>query len=178
MLLGMTSSTSNGLCDDRLEKVLQLERKKTIMKISRILLLTVSFSLAFSFIASSAEQPSGRSITLGDLTFSNHGTKEVKDQGELDLEADNYYFEPTFLRGTPGQKLKVEIENESGTLHNFSIPDQHLDVNIPPKGKVVVAIAFPSSGVVRFFCKFHSAKGMNGELLTGDAKPQAVRSPK
>ena len=178
MLLGMTSSTSNGLCDDRLEKVLQLERKKNIMKISRILLLTVSLSLAFSFIASSAEQPSGRSITLGDLTFSNHGTKEVKDQGELDLEADNYYFEPTFLRGTPGQKLKVEIENESGTLHNFSIPDQHLDVNIPPKGKVIVEITFPSSGVARFFCKFHSAKGMNGELLTGDAKPQAVRSPK
>jgi len=92
----------------------------------------------------------------------------------LDLEADNYYFEPTFLRGSPGQKLKVEIENESGTLHNFSIPDQHLDVNIPPKGKVVVAIAFPSSGVVRFFCKFHSARGMNGELLTGDAKPRPV----
>ena len=178
MLLGMTSSTSNGLCDDPLEKVLQLERKKNIMKISRILLLAVSLSLAFSFIASSAEQPSGRSITLGDLTFSNHGTKEVKGQGELDLEADNYYFEPTFLRGTPGQKLNVEIENESGTLHNFSIPDQHLDVNIPPKGKVIVEITFPSSGVVRFFCKFHSAKGMNGELLTGDAKPQAVRSPK
>ena len=178
MLLGMTSSTSNGLCDDPLEKVLQLERKKNIMKISRILLLAVSLSLAFSFIASSAEQPSGRSITLGDLTFSNHGTKEVKGQGELDLEADNYYFEPTFLRGTPGQKLKVEIENESGTLHNFSIPDQHLDIDIPPKGKVVVEMTFPSSGVVRFFCKFHSAKGMNGELLTGDAKPQAVRGTK
>jgi plastocyanin len=178
MLLEVTSSTSNGLFDDPLEKVLQLERKKDIMKISRILLLAVSLSLAFSFIASSAEQPSGRSITLGDLTFSNHGTKEVKGQGELDLEADNYYFEPTFLRGTPGQKLKVEIENESGTLHNFTIPDQHLDVNIPPKGKVIVEITFPSSGVVRFFCKFHSAKGMNGELLTGDAKPQAVRSPK
>jgi plastocyanin len=144
------------------------------MKIPRILLLAALLSLAHSFIASSAEQPSGRSIKLGDLTFSNHGTKDVKGKGELDLEADNYYFGPTFLRGTPGQKLKVEIENESGTLHNFSIPDQHLDVNIPPKGKVVVAIAFPSSGVVRFFCKFHSARGMNGELLTGDAKPQPV----
>jgi hypothetical protein len=39
---------------------------------------------------------------------------------------------------------------------------------------------FPSSGVVRFFCKFHSARGMNGELLTGDTKPQDVssRNPK
>jgi plastocyanin len=148
------------------------------MKISRILLLAVSLSLAFSFIASSAEQPSGRSITLGDLTFSNHGTKEVKGQGELDLEADNYYFEPTFLRGTPGQKLKVEIENESGTLHNFSIPEQKLDMDIPPKKKVVVEVTFPSSGVVRFYCKFHSELGMEGKLLTGDATPQAARSPK
>ena len=120
-------------------------------------------------MAFSAEQSGGRSITLGDLTFSNHGTKDVKGQGELDLEADNYYFAPTFLRGTPGQKLKVEIENESSTLHNFSIPDQHLDVDIPRKGKVAVEITFPPSGVVYFFCKFHSARGMNGELLTGDA---------
>jgi len=144
------------------------------MKISRILMLVALLSLVHSFIAAAAEQPSGRSIKLGDLTFSNHGTKDVKGQSELDLEADNYYFGPTFLRGKPGQKLKLEIENESGTRHNFSIPDQHLDLNIPPKGKVVVEIAFPSSGVVRFFCKFHSAKGMNGELLTGDAKPQPV----
>lgn len=142
--------------------------------ISRIFMLAALLSVSHSFMASSAEQPSGRSITLGGLTFSNHGTKDAKGQGELNLEADNYYFAPTFLRGTPGQKLKLEIENESGTLHNFSIPDQHLDVNIPPKEKVVLEVAFPSSGVVRFFCKFHSARGMNGELLTGDAKPHAI----
>ena len=56
MLLGMTSSTSNGLCDDPLEKVLQLERKKNIMKISRILMLAALLSIGHSFIASSAEQ--------------------------------------------------------------------------------------------------------------------------
>ena len=123
-------------------------------------MLAVLLSVGHSFIASSAEQASERSITLGDLTFSNHGTKEVKGQGELDLGADNYYFEPTFLRGTPGQKLKLEIENESSTLHNFSIPEQNVDVNIPRKGKVVVEITFPSSGVVRFFCKFHVSRGM------------------
>jgi len=31
--------------------------------------------------------------------------------------------------------------------------------------------------MVRFFCKFHSELGMNGELLTGDATPQAVSPP-
>jgi plastocyanin len=148
------------------------------MKISRILILAALLSIAHSFMAFSAEQSGGRSITLGDLTFSNHGTKDVKGQGELDLEADNYYFAPTFLRGTPGQKLKLEIENESSTLHSFSIPEQKLDMDIPPKKKVVVEVTFPSSGVVRFYCKFHSELGMEGKLLTGDATPQAARSPK
>ena len=141
-------------------------------------MLAALLSVGHSFIASSAEPPKGKSITLGDLTFSDHGTKDVKGNGELELEADYYYFEPAFLRGAPGQKIKLEIENESTTLHNFSIPDQHVDVNIPRKGKIIVEITFPSSGVVRFFCKFHESQGTNGELLTGDAKPQAVRSPK
>jgi YVTN family beta-propeller protein len=119
-------------------------------------------------------EPEARSIKLGTLTFSDHGTTDVKGQGELDLEADDYYFAPTFLRGAPGQTLTLEIENESGTLHNFSIPDQHLDQDIPPKGKVKVDVTIPPSGAVHFWCKFHTALGMNGELLAGDAAPQSV----
>jgi plastocyanin len=64
--------------------------------------------------------------------------------------------------------VKLEIENESGTLHNISIPEQQLDVDIPPKGKVTVAVVFPASGTVRFFCKFHEALGMHGALRVGD----------
>jgi len=143
-------------------------------KNSLVLPLAALLTFTYSFTASSAEPPKGKAIRLDDLTFSDHGTKDVKGKGELELEADNYYFKPSFLRGAPGQKLKLEIENESGTLHNFSIPEQHIDVDIPRKEKVVVEVTFPSSGVVRFFCKFHSARGMNGELLTGDAKLQAV----
>jgi plastocyanin len=119
-------------------------------------------------------QPEGQVITLGTLTFSDHGTKDVKGQAELDLEADDYYFAPTFLRGAPGQRLTLEIENESGTLHNLSIPGQRIDQDIPPNGTVKVEVTIPQSGVMHFFCKFHTAIGMNGELLAGDAMPQAV----
>ncbi len=115
--------------------------------------------------------PGGQSATPSKLTISDHGTKEVKGQAEMELEADGYYFAPTFLRGTPGQKLKLEIENESSTLHNISIPEQQIDKDIPPKGKVMIEVTFPQSGVVRFFCKFHAALGMNGALLTGEATP-------
>jgi YVTN family beta-propeller protein len=103
------------------------------------------------------EQPTARSI------------KDVTGLAELQLEADEYYFAPAFLRGAPGQKLKLEIENESATLHSFTIVEQHLDIDIAPKGKAIVEVTFPQSGIVRFFCKFHSALGMAGELLAGDA---------
>jgi len=128
------------------------------MKMSRILMLAASLSLTHSVTASSAEQPK---------------VKDVSGLAELDLETDEYYFEPAFLRGTPGQKLKLEIENESNTLHSFTIPEQNLDMDIPPKGKVVVEVTFPPSGVVRFFCKFHSALGMEGQLMSGNATPHA-----
>ena len=130
------------------------------MRMSCILMLAASLTFTSSVIAPAAEQPK---------------VKDVSGLAELDLEADEYYFEPAFLRGTPGQKLKLEIENESNTLHSFTIPEQKLDMDIQPKGKVVVEVTFPPSGVVRFVCRFHSELGMQGELLTGDSTP---RNPK
>lgn len=111
-------------------------------------------------------------IKLGDVTYTDHGTKSVKGKAELELEADDFYFKPTFLRGDPGQTVKLEIENEGTVQHNFSIPLLRLDRDIPPKSKADVEITFPQSGVLRFFCKYHTAQGMNGQLLAGDAKPQ------
>jgi YVTN family beta-propeller protein len=118
--------------------------------------------------------PSAQAPTPGTMTISDHGTLAVKGKQEIELEADEYYFKPTFLQGTPGQRLTLEIENESGTLHNISLPEQHLDVDIPPKGKVTVEVVFPASGAVRFFCKFHEALGMHGALRVGDATPPAM----
>jgi len=108
------------------------------------------------------------------MTISDHGTLEVKGQTTVELEADEYYFKPTFLQGAPGQRLRLEIENESGTLHNISLPEQHLDMDIPPKGTVTVEVVFPASGTARFFCKFHEALGMHGALRVGDAPQPAM----
>src|SRR5215510_16456167 len=118
--------------------------------------------------------PAASSPTQGTVTISDHGILEVKGQTTVEVEADEYYFKPTFLQGAPGQRLQIEIENESGTLHNISLPEQRLDMDIPPKGKVLVEVVFPASGAVRFFCKFHEALGMHGALRVGDAPRPAV----
>jgi len=102
---------------------------------------------------------------------SDHGTKDVTNLVELEMEVDDYYFEPTFLQGRPGQKLALTIENETGTLHNFSIREQQLDKDIPPKSKITVKVTVPRSGTALFFCKFHGPLGMRGQLLASDATP-------
>ena len=98
----------------------------------------------------------------------------MKGLNELDLEADDFYFSPTFLQGAPGQRLKLAVENEGEAQHNLSLGGQGVDTDIPPDGKAEVEVTFPASGALRFFCKYHADQGMNGELLAGDATPQPV----
>ncbi len=109
------------------------------------------------------------------MAYADHGTKDVRNLSKLELEADDYYFSPTFLRGKPGQKLTLLVENEASTLHNISIPSLGIDNDIPPKGKVQVDVTFPASGMLAVSCKFHGSLGMNGQLLTGDAGPSGAR---
>jgi len=125
--------------------------------------------------ATAAPAGKGKSVALGGVTYADHGTKDVRNVSKLELEADDYYFSPTFLRGKLGQKLTLIVESEAATLHNISIPALGIDKDIPPKGKVQLDVTFPASGALAFFCKFHGPLGMNGQLLTGDTAPSGPR---
>src|SRR4029450_9030718 len=110
----------------------------------------------------------GQTVTMNGVTYATPGTKGVLKLSTPELEADDYYFGPTFLRGNPGQTLTLMMENEASTLHNITIPALGIDKDIPPKGKVRLDVTFPASGVLAFSCKFHGPLGMNGMLKTGD----------
>jgi YVTN family beta-propeller protein len=125
--------------------------------------------------ATAAPPAKGKSATLGGVTYADHGTKDIRNVSKVELEADDYYFSPTFLRGKPGQKLTLIVESEAATLHNISIPALGIDKDVPPKGKVQVDVTFPASGALVFFCKFHGPLGMNGQLLTGDTASSGPR---
>ena len=117
-------------------------------------------------VVAAAPSERSKSVTLDGVSYADHGTKDVRSLSKLSLEADDYYFSPTFLRGKPGQKLTLLIENEGHMIHNISIPAHGVDTDIPVKGKVRMDVTFPASGVLAFSCKFHEALGMNGRLMT------------
>jgi plastocyanin len=96
----------------------------------------------------------------------NHGTKTVKGTS-IEVEQDDYYFGPTFIKAKPGTTLTINLKNEGTEAHNFSIDDQHIDQTVDPDGKATVTVTVPATGIVNFYCKFHlTTNGMQGAIFT------------
>ena len=150
------------------------------MRVAWILLLAVP---ALLFVACGDDDDDddvegGATIDqLGDQSVNDHGTEDVSGESEVEFEADDFYFGPTFLRGEPGQTLTLQIENEGDTRHNITIDEANLDEDIDAGQTASVEVTFPEEGVILFYCKYHRAQGMVGELLVGDAQPTAVAIP-
>jgi predicted lipoprotein with Yx(FWY)xxD motif/plastocyanin len=137
--------------------------------------LVLAFLLPALFAVACGGGSSNKTVKLGDLSFNDHGTKDVTNATTLEIEADSFYFSPTFVRGSASQKLRVKVDNETkNTLHNFSLPGLQIDKDVPAGTAMDFELTFPQSGVLLFLCKYHTGSGMNGELLTGSATPQAA----
>ena len=52
--------------------------------------------------SASASESEGGTITVGSDTANNHGSKEVGNVTSVEVEMDDFYFEPTVLTGNPG----------------------------------------------------------------------------
>jgi len=142
------------------------------MRRPRRLVLAVLF-LVLGLVAAACSSKSsessggegGGTMTIGSDKANNHGTKDFSGNDEAEVEQDNFYFEPTVLKGTPGQKIKLELDNEAkSTLHNFTLTDQNIDMDVQAGQKVDVSVTLPQSGILEFFCKYHKSSGMVGEL--------------
>jgi plastocyanin len=90
----------------------------------------------------------------------NKGTKTVKN-GKISIEADDFYFKPTFDKATPGSKVTVSLKNESDTQHSFTIPELGIDQTLAPGQKATMDVTMPASGATNFFCRFHGPSGSN-----------------
>ena len=111
----------------------------------------------------SKSSESAKTITIAGKQANDHGTKAVTG-GSVDVEMDDNYFEPTVLTGKPGQTVTIHLENEGTAEHNFSISSQKISQNVQSGAEAEVKVKFPKSGILPFFCSFHTSLGMNGGL--------------
>src|SRR5919201_1354070 len=111
---------------------------------------------------SAASESEGTKTTLAGVSANDHGTKQVS--GKTEIELDDYYFDPTVLKGKPGQKVTLELKNEGKVEHNFSIDAQNIDKDLDAGESATVTVTIPQSGQISFYCKYHKSRGMAGAL--------------
>ena len=126
--------------------------------------------------ASSTSEGSGSGEGAGQINAAgvqanDHGSKSAS--GETKVELDDYYFEPTRLKGSPGQKITVELENEGSIEHNFTIEAQGIDKDLEAGEDAKVTVSIPKSGALSFYCKYHKSQGMAGALVANGSSPSS-----
>jgi len=97
------------------------------------------------------------------------GTKDISgdgDQADLEMELDDNYFKPTYIKAAPGATVTVELENEGDNPHTFTLDDGSIDQKLDPGAKASVEVTIPDDGILRFSCDFHGAMGMQGAFYT------------
>jgi plastocyanin len=142
---------------------------------SRMVAVAVGLVAAISFVAcggdnggSGGGDSGGGTISIGGKDANDHGTEDISGKSSIEVEADNdgsdYYFDPTVITGTAGQKVTIELSNAGDTEHNFSIDSLGIDQDLEAGDKAEVQVTLPSSGTLTFYCKYHQGSGMLGEF--------------
>jgi plastocyanin len=110
----------------------------------------------------------GPTIRLADgQRASAHGEADVAGVSATVIEMEDFFFRPTVLHGTPGQRLTITLSNQGNSLHDFRIAAEHIDANAEAGTPVTVTVTFPEKGAVTFECRYHLLQNMRGELVTG-----------
>jgi plastocyanin len=115
-------------------------------RVARSLGVVLLLALVATACSKSGDESEGGTTTITGQKANDHGTNDVSGESSVELEQHNFYFEPTILKGSPGQKLTIELSNEGSALHNFSIPDQSIDQDVQPDTKGEVTVTLPDSG--------------------------------
>lgn len=74
-------------------------------------------------------------------------------------------FEPGTLHLEAGTEVDVEVRNEGGDDHNFTIDALNLSTGTIEPRQVMTATFTVPSGTTEYHCTFHP--GMHGEIVAG-----------
>jgi plastocyanin len=96
-----------------------------------------------------------------------HDSADLPASGEIEMEVDDSYFEPTFVKTTAGAKVTVKLRREGSLPHTFTIDKVKVDQMLEPEATATVSFTMPDSGHLNFYCKFHRATGMQGAFYVG-----------
>jgi plastocyanin len=135
------------------------------MKRVVVLLSLVALAAVACGGSSKSETTAAPPVSLAGTT-NNHGTKTAS--ASMEVELDDFYFEPTFIKAKPGEKITIEVKNEGKAVHTFTSTDLgNVDEQLAAGTSKKITITAPQSGQAVFFCRFHQSQGMQGAIVIG-----------
>jgi plastocyanin len=147
-----------------------MKRIQGVVVITALSLLFVAAGCGGSSKSGDESEEAPTSTTIMGTQVQSHGTKDVSTaSGKVEIELYDNYFEPTILKGKPGQMVELELKNEGNAAHTFTLAEQSVDKEIQPGDETETDVKFPASGELKFVCKFHGAEGMIGALQSSTA---------
>ena len=125
-----------------------------------VLIATVALALTLPGVAYASSTMAKKPPVKLDGQVNNHGRGKVQG-GEVEVEADDLYFEKTFVKGKKGETVSVTITNEGSLQHTFTIDSQDVDETIDAGDSTTVEITIPKNGKPAVaYCRFHESSGM------------------
>ncbi len=107
--------------------------------------------------ASAAASPAG------SPTINDHGTKTFTAMSfELEVELDDFYFEPTFIKAPGDATAMVKLKNEGTVAHTFTSDTLNFDQQVEPGKTAELTVKLGTETRYEFYCKFHKDQGMSG----------------
>lgn len=134
-------------------------RRALVLSVATMLSVFAAGGLVLG-VASAAEK--APPVTL-EGKVNNKGTVTAK-HAAVSLEADEYYFEDTFVKAHAGDTLTVSIKNDGKLEHTFTVPGQSIDVDLKPRQSAKVKVTVPTSGALLFYCRLHGPNGSDGDF--------------
>jgi plastocyanin len=140
----------------------------------KILILLGAVAVFLTGCGDDSSSGTGTPVKLTGNT-TNKGTKDLSGS-EIEVEADDFYFEPTFIKGgTPGATVTVKLKNKGKNPHTFTSSALGVDEQVAPGESKDVTITLPQSGASEFHCTFHQqSNGMQGAFFFKDGDTVAA----
>jgi plastocyanin len=91
----------------------------------------------------------------------------------LEMEADDFYFEPTFVQTEAGATVTVTVGNEGDVDHTFTVDSLGISETVAPDETVEVEVEVPGDEALEFYCEFHEGQGMRGAFFTEEGQSVA-----
>src|SRR5438093_9673210 len=93
-------------------------------------------------------------------------TTQGTTPGAVSLEQDDFYFQPTTLRGEVGKPLQVALKNEGQASHTFTIDSLNIDQTVKPGETMTVSATQKPAANLPFNCRSpRLAKAIQATLL-------------